>query len=162
MESLEINGWKIYFDRLFLDQIRTLSAEVALLKAKHPDDYQRKAPTKLLLAIKAVIKERIATDPLNPGFRQGDTPGESNKHWFRAKFMQQFRLFFRCSEKEKAIVIAWVNSFDQLRAYGSKTDAYTFFAKMLAAGNPPSEWDDLVKQAKQATKQYPSDTPNFI
>lgn len=162
MECLEINGWKIYFDQCFLDQITALATEVALLRVKHPADYHKKAPTKLLVAIKKVIHERIAADPLNTAFRQGDTLGEGHKNWFRAKFMQQFRLFFRCSEKQKVIVIAWVNGFDQLRAYDSKTDAYKVFAKMLATGKPPTDWDELLTQAKEATaKNKPDNLPDF-
>lgn len=158
MEPLVLNGWKIYFDQCFLDQILTLSTDVAAIKAKHPADYHKKAATKLLVAIKVVIKERIAADPLGPQFRQGGTLGDEHKNWFRAKFMQQFRLFFRCSEKQKAIVIAWVNGFDPLRACDSRTDAYKVFARMLAAGKPPGDWDELFKQAQIATEKNDPDT----
>jgi 6-phosphofructokinase 1 len=43
--------------------------------------------------------------------RQGGTLGEEYKHWFRAKFLQQFRLFFRYQQSAgaKIIVLAWVN-----------------------------------------------------
>lgn len=76
--------------------------------------------------------------------------------------MQQFRLFFRCSEKQKVIVIAWVNGFDQLRACDSKTDAYKVFAKMLATGKRPADWDELLTQAKEATaKNKPDNLPDF-
>ncbi|MFC5484660.1 type II toxin-antitoxin system YhaV family toxin [Microvirga aerilata] len=70
-------------------------------------------------------------------FRQGSTRGTENKHWFSAKFLQQFRLFFRYSEDKKAIVLAWVNDDRTNRAYGSKPDAYAVFKKMLDAGDLP-------------------------
>ncbi|GCK64168.1 toxin of the SohB(PrlF)-YhaV toxin-antitoxin system [Escherichia coli] len=63
----------------------------------------------------------------------------------------QFRLFYRCSQEHKTIVIGWVNGFDTLRAYDSKTDAYKVFGEMLKAGNPPDDWDTLLKEASKAT-----------
>lgn len=63
----------------------------------------------------------------------------------RAKFNQQFRLFFRYSEDKKAIVLAWVNDEDTKRAYGSKSDAYAVFRKMLEAGDPSGSWGELMK-----------------
>ncbi|PXW47570.1 toxin YhaV [Grimontella sp. AG753] len=151
MEYLEINGWKICFHSCFLKQIAELVQKVAELKASKPNEYRGKKETKLLHAIERVIEEWIAADPLNPQYRQGDTLGDEYKHWFRAKFLSQFRLFFRCSEVHKTIIIGWVNDFDTLRAYGSKTDAYRVFAGMLKAGNPPDDWDKLLSEAKKAT-----------
>ena len=128
-----------------------LSQTVAELKAAKPEEYLRKKETKLLKAIEQVIEERIIADPLHAQFRQGDTLGDDYKHWFRAKFLQQFRLFYRCSVEHRTIVIGWVNGFDTLRSYGSKTDAYKVFAGMLNSGNPPDNWDTLLSQAKKAT-----------
>jgi len=33
-------------------------------------------------------------------------------------------------------------------AYGSDTDAYHVFRKMLDDGNPPDDWNDLLKESK--------------
>ena len=67
----------------------------------------------------------------------------------RAKFGgQRFRLFFRYDSKAKVIVYAWVNDDDSKRTYGSKTDAYAVFKKMLDKGNPPDDWEALLKVAK--------------
>lgn len=151
MDVLEINGWKICFHNCFLEQIGQLAQTVAELKVSKPDEYQRKKETKLLKAIEQVIEERIVADPLHAQFRQGSTLGNEYKHWFRAKFLQQFRLFYRCSAEHKTIVIGWVNGFDTLRAYGSKTDAYKVFTGMLNAGHPPDDWDKLLRQTKSAT-----------
>lgn len=147
MDTLEINGWKIFFHQCFLDQIIELVENVKKLKASDPSGYKKKNVTKLLTAIKKVIEERIARNPLDPIFHQGNTLGPNNKHWFRAKFLQQFRLFFRCSEEHKIIVIGWVNDFNTLRSYDSKSDAYKVFSSKLKAGKPPSDWQTLLKEA---------------
>ncbi|HHG8879925.1 type II toxin-antitoxin system YhaV family toxin [Citrobacter portucalensis] len=160
MEYLEINGWKICFHKCFLDQIAELAQKVAELKAAKPDEYHTKKETKLLRAIERVIEEWIASDPLNPQYRQGETLGDEYKHWFRVKFLQQFRLFFRCSQEHKTIIIGWVNDFGTLRAYGSKTDAYKVFAAMLNAGNPPDDWDKLLNAATKATAT--ASIPDFL
>ena len=151
MEVLELNGWKICFHSCFLSQIEELVQKVAELRASKPDEYKGKKETKLLRAIERVIEECIATNPLDPQYRQGDTLGDEFKHWFRVKFLQQFRLFYRCSVEHKTIVIGWVNDFETLRAYDAKTDAYKVFAKMLKAGNPPDDWGSLLSEAKAAT-----------
>ena len=49
----------------------------------------------------------IPQDPTRPEYRQGDTLGDEHKHWFRAKFFQQYRLFFRFHAQAKVIVFAW-------------------------------------------------------
>jgi toxin YhaV len=41
-----------------------------------------------------------------------------------------------------------VNDRDTLRTYGAKTDAYAVFASMLRQGNPPDDWDALLRAAK--------------
>ncbi|AYN25530.1 type II toxin-antitoxin system YhaV family toxin (plasmid) [Buttiauxella sp. 3AFRM03] len=160
MEYVELNGWKIFFHSCFLKQIAELTEKVVALKASKPNEYKGKKETKLLKAIERVIEERIATDPFNPQYRQGDTLGDEYKHWFRAKFLSQFRLFYRCSDEYKTIIIGWVNDFDTLRAYGSKTDAYKVFSGMLKAGEPPEDWDTLLTQAKKATST--TSIPGFL
>ena len=73
---------------------------------------------------------------------------ENHKHWFRAKFFQQYRLFFRFHSESKIIVLAWVNDEKTKRAYNSKSDAYRVFEKMLNNGNPPDDWSELIAEAK--------------
>ncbi|MFC0228445.1 type II toxin-antitoxin system YhaV family toxin [Serratia aquatilis] len=163
METLVINGWKVFFHLCFLQQLVELTVTVGKLKEADPDGYKRKAPTKLLAAINRVIEERISANPLDPQFRLGNTLSTDHKHWFRAKFLQQFRLFFRCSERSKVIVIGWVNDFDTLRTYGSKTDVYKVFAAKLAAGDPPDDWNTLFSEAQAATKlMVPGSLPGFL
>ncbi|HEY9216013.1 MAG TPA: type II toxin-antitoxin system YhaV family toxin [Ancylobacter sp.] len=152
-DSLEVNGWTIYAHPLFLDQLEALIAAVEKARAKDPRGYKKKRAAKLLAAILKVAFEDIPGDPARDGYRQGDTLGVDYKHWFRAKFLQQFRLFFRYhqSGEVKIIVLAWVNDDETLRAYGSATDAYAVFRKMLKRGNPPDDWMTLLKAASDDT-----------
>lgn len=80
-----------------------------------------------------VAFEDIPADPTRDAYRQGDTLGGGYKHWFRVKFLQQFRLFFRYQRSSDGgtIILAWVNDDNMLRAYESDTDAYAVFRKML-------------------------------
>ena len=59
--------------------------------------------------------------------------GDDHKHWLRAKFFQQYRLFFRYHAPSQQIVFAWDNDEDSKRAYGSSDDAYRVFLKCLRA-----------------------------
>jgi toxin YhaV len=145
---LVLNGWSIYAHPLFCDQIEALIAEVDALKEKHPDTYGSKNATKRLAAISKIIFENIPSDPTRAEYRQGETLGASNKHWFRAQFFQRYRLFFRYHAATKIIVLAWVNDESTLREYESKDDAYRVFRKMLARGRPPTNWDQLLAEAQ--------------
>lgn len=144
---LVVNGWTILAHPQFLDQIETLITEVDKLKTKDPANYQRKNATKRLVAISRLAFDVIPQDPEREEYRQGDTIGADKKHWMRAKFFQQYRLFFRYRKTEKLIVYAWVNDETTLRAYGSKTDAYAVFKRMLEKKRPPDDWDALKKES---------------
>jgi len=147
--ALVVKGWTIFVHPLFLDQLVKLIEAVEREKAKDPKQYRQGANAKVLAAIVKLILDDIPVDPTDPRFRQGDTLGENHKHWFRAKFGGgRFRLFFRFSSNAKIIVLAWVNDDKTLRTYGSKTDAYRVFKKMLDAGNPPDSWKALLAAAK--------------
>jgi toxin YhaV len=148
-EPVEVNGWTIYAHPLFLDQLEGMIAAVEKARKKDPKGYKKKRAAKLLSAILKVAFEDIPSDPTRDIYRQGDTLGDEYKHWFRAKFLQQFRLFFRYQKSEtfKIIVLAWVNDDSTLRAYESATDAYLMFRKMLNRGNPPDSWKELVTTA---------------
>lgn len=69
---------------------------------------------------------------------------------FRAKFFQQYRLFFRYHAPSKVIVLAWVNDEDTQRAYESSEDAYRVFRKMLESGHPPDDWSQRMDEAHGA------------
>ena len=144
-----VNGWTIYLHPLFRAQLDSLQKQVESLKRKDPAGYHRRNATKRLAAIARLAFEIIPQDPTRSEYRQGGTLGDQHKHWFRAKFFQQYRLFFRYHAASKIIVIAWVNDEDTKRAYGSDDDAYRVFGKMLDRGNPPDDWDALVLAAKR-------------
>jgi len=146
-----INGWSIITHPLFTSQIDVLQKQVETLRIKDPDNYKKKKAYKLLKAILKIAYESIPQDPTRAEFRQGDTLGKKHKHWFRAKFCQQYRLFFRYHEKSKVILLVWVNDEDTKRAYGSNTDAYKVFKDMLKDGNPPDDWDKLLEEAEKDT-----------
>lgn len=146
--ALVVNGWTLLQDPAFAEGYEVLVATVEGLREKHPETYRKKAPTKILAAIEKLTKEVIPADPTSSAFDLGNTIGPEHRAWKRAKFLQQFRLFFRYDTKSKIIIYGWVNDEKTKRAYGSKTDAYRVFQKRLAAGAPPTDWDDLIERAE--------------
>ena len=147
---LVVNGWAIFAHPLFLDQFEALIRQVEKFKQKDPSGFNKKNASKRLAAIAKLAFDVIPQDPARAEYRQGGTLGEDHKHWFRAKFFQQYRLFFRYHAPSKVIVFAWVNDDDTKRAIESNDDAYRIFKKMLESGQPPDDWDQLLTEAKSA------------
>ncbi|MDO8908676.1 MAG: type II toxin-antitoxin system YhaV family toxin [Pseudohongiella sp.] len=144
-----INGWTIFAHPLFLEQLNVLSRQVDSLKQKDPENFASHNTSKRLAAISKLAFEIIPQDPSKAEYRQGSALGEAHRHWFRAKFFQQYRLFFRYHAQSKIIVYAWVNDEHTKRAYESSSDAYRVFRKMLESGHPPDDWEQLVSEAKK-------------
>jgi len=144
---LVIHGWTVFAHPLFLEQLEALAQQVEALKQKDPVGYVKKNASKRLAAITKLAFDGIPQDPTRPEYRQGNTLGEDHKHWFRGKFFQQYRLFFRYHAPSKVIVFAWVNDDDTKRAYESSDDAYRVFRKMLESGRPPDDWHQLLAEA---------------
>ncbi len=69
-----------------------------------------------------------------------------------AKFFQQYRLFYRYHAPSKVIVFARVNDENTKRAYDSSNDAYRVFRHMLESGHPPDDWQQLLAEARAATR----------
>ncbi len=93
--------------------------------------------------------DRVPRDPLSAEFRERNTLGPAHRHWFRAKFgATRFRLFFRADLASRIVVYDWVNDHDTLRKTGAANDPYAVFARMLANGNPPNDWADLLAAAQ--------------
>jgi toxin YhaV len=166
-QPLVINGWQIFAHPFFLQQFEDLLEQVENLRKKNPENYKKKNATKRLAAIAKLAFDVIPQDPTRSDYRQGSTLGDEYKHWFRAKFFQQYRLFFRYHQENKIIVLVWVNDENSKRAYGSKTDAYLIFKKMLESGYPPNNWESLLQNLKgeaqterleKVTTQYLSDS----
>ncbi len=158
---LSANGWALFAHPLFLDQLEKLSAAVARERAKNPDKTRDSANAKLLAMIHRLIFRDIPADPLSLHFRQGVTLGAGRQHWFRAKFGNgRFRLFFRFDSASKTILYAWVNDETTLRTYGSRTDAYAVFARMLDSGNPPEDWARLLAECRAAEERFGAAAPD--
>ena len=149
---MEAHGWQLFQHPLFESQLRKLTESVEQLSIAQPETYKQHPKTKLLSTIHRYITEIIPRNPNASEFRQGDSLGPDNRHWFRAKFHQRYRLFFRFSTKDKVIVYVWVNDESTLRKAGSKTDPYAVFKSMLAAGDPPGSLETLLKRAKEVRK----------
>lgn len=150
---LIINGWSIHVHPLFLGQLNKLSKEVEHLKAKsgkqgNPEDYRKKSATKRLAAIGKLMLEVIPSNPGHAKFQQGLTLGPEHRHWRRAKFLQQYRLFFCFHQDSRVIILAWVNDETSKRAYGAKSDVYRVFQDMLSRGYPPNDWATLIAETK--------------
>ena len=148
MKPETINGWTLLFHPAFQARFDHLTAEVTALKTSNPEAWKGHGKTKLLERIRRIVFEEIPAAPDAPEFQQGNTLGETNRRWRRAKFLQRFRLFFRFDSASKVIIIGWVNDENTLRKEGSKTDPYTVFARQLARGDPPNDWPDLLAMAK--------------
>ena len=153
VRPLVVNGWTLFAHPIFLDQLDALIAQVEAHKRKDPAGYVKKNATKRLAAIAKLAFDVIPQDPARPEYRQGNTLGDEHKHWFRAKFFQQYRLFFRFHAQAKVIVFAWVNDEGTLRAYDSADDAYRVFRRMLDSGHPPSDWVQLLAEARAESKR---------
>ena len=145
---LVIHGWTVFVHPLFLAQIESLILQVESLKQKDPAGYVKKNASKRLAAITKLAFDVIPQDPTRPEYRQGGTLGDAHKHWFRAKFFQQYRLFFRYHAAAKVLVFAWLNDDDSKRAYESSDDACRVFRKMLEGGHPPDDWEMLLAEAR--------------
>jgi toxin YhaV len=143
-------GWQLFAHPLFLDQIEKLTAAVERARAKDPRGWPHSANAKLLAALRQLMFTTIPQDPGRAEYRQGGTLGDGRRHWFRAKFGGgRFRLFFRYSSSAKIIIVAGVNDETTLRTYGSKSDAYAVFRRMLDKGDPPDSWAALLAAASE-------------
>ena len=158
---LLIHGWTVFAHPLFLAQIEALAQQVEAFKQKDPVGYVKRNANKRLAAIIKLAFDVIPQDPTRTEYRQGNTLGDAYKHWFRAKFFQQYRLFFRYHAPSKVIVLAWVKDDDTKRAYESSDDAYRVFRKMLASGHPPDDWDQLLDEAKHAAERLRSNVASL-
>jgi len=139
-------GWTILAHPLFLEAMERLVAAVEDEQASSPGA-PPKGNAKLLAHLLDLAFVKIPRDPGNAMYRHGGTL-TNRRYWFRGKTGGgRYRLFYRYDSRAKIIIYAWVNDEDSLRTYGSKTDAYAVFAKMLDDGSPPNTWDELLKAA---------------
>jgi toxin YhaV len=145
---MEAEGWGLLFHDGILGQLGRLADATRRAMAADPKGWPRNDNVRVLAAVAKLTLLDIPQRPGDPKYRQDDTLGEAYRHWFRAKFHQRFRLFFRYDSRARLIVYAWVNDEHTLRKAGAKSDPYRRFRTMLQSGTPPDAWDDLVKSAK--------------
>lgn len=144
---MQQQGWTLYWHPAFESTFDNLMAKVEKLRETQPDTYEQNDHYKVFSRIYDLILDEIPRDPADPKYQQGNTLGTENRHWYRAKFLQRYRLFFRFHSEKKIIIYGWVNDDKTLRKAGSKSDPYVQFKKRLEQGNPPSNWDELIKAA---------------
>jgi len=142
-----VNGWTLLFHDAIIGQLNSLADAYRRARKADPKGFRSNANVKLLAALTRLMLEVIPTDPSRDEYRQGNTLGEAYRHWFRARFLGRFRLFFRYDSHSRVIVYAWVNDGRSLRQRGGRTDPYEVFRRMLASGNPPNDWTALVRSA---------------
>jgi len=133
----------------FLTQLEKYREANRKVKQKIGADSIHTKQAQRLKALTLAVWTKIPSNPSNPEFRLGNALGKEHTHWFRDKFLQQYRVFFRYSTKSEIIAYGWVNDEESLRAYGSKTDAYLVFKTMLESGRIPNDWDELIAESKR-------------
>ena len=149
--SLVVNGWAIFAHAIFLDQHELLTQQVEVFRQKDPTGLVKKNVTKCMAALAKLAFKVIPQDPARAEYRQANTLGEDHNHWFRARFFQQYRLFFRYHAQSRVIVFARVNDEDTKRAYESGDDAFRVLRKMLESSHPPDNWNLLLVEARAAS-----------
>ena len=143
------HGWDLYQHPAFRDVFDRLVADVAAIAAKDSKAAEHHPKARLLRRVTDLVLDQIPRDPGSPEFRQGRTLGEPYRHWRRARFHGRFRLFFRYSSRHRVIVYTWLNDETTLRRSGARTDPYAIFAHRLKVGNPPDDWEQLVREASR-------------
>lgn len=129
---------------------------VEALEKQQPQTYRSHPKTKLLKRVLDLILVEVPRDPNALEFQLGNTLGPAYRHWRRARFLARFRLFFRFSSTHNAIVYAWVKDETTLRKAGAQTDPYAVFTKRLQEGNPPDNWNALLREAESAGQNLES------
>jgi toxin YhaV len=145
---MERHGWVLLLHECIVEQLQKLHAAARRAERNDPKGFERNANGKLFRTLSQRILETVPHDPARDEYRHGNTLGPAYRHWRRAKVGRRFRLFFRYDSGAKAIVFAWVNHEQTLRAAGSKSDPYTLFERMLKRGNPPDDRGSLATTSR--------------
>jgi len=146
---MEAHGWRLFVHPLFQAQLERLAKRVEKLASRDPHGYASHPATRMLATVNHYILDAIPRNPNGPEFRQGNTLGPGNRHWFRAKFHTRYRLFYRFSSEQRVIIYVWVNDESSLRKSGSRTDPHIMFKALLESGEPPNTFAELLRASKQ-------------
>ena len=139
--------WHPYFENRYLKILE----RVEDLSIKHPNSFYNHPDYKFFESVTDCLENRIFINPANREFQLGNTLGKNNKSWRRAKngLPNRYRLFFKFSSTNNEITLAWLNDEKSIRRAGSKNDVYEVFKKLLASGNIPNTYNDLVKESSK-------------
>ncbi len=151
--SLVVNGWGIFYFRLFKARLDVLEREVLAILEKDPEGFERHPKVKLLKAVLDNIKVNVPRDPNHKDYRLGTTLGKEYTDWRRVKkhrLPPRYRLFFKFTSTDNKIVYAWLNDEHSIRKDGAKNDVYQVFKRMLSRGEVPNQIEDLIKAAFEA------------
>ena len=149
---MKLNGWEIYYFRIFKGLLDALEKEVISIKKKDPTKYRSHPTTKLLKDLLICMLKDIPSDPNSPRFSLGKTIGRKYTHWRRAKKLlpSRYRFFFRFSSKEQAIIYVWFNDDNCLRNEGARSDVYRVFKCFLKSGKIPDTIEELLEDSEKA------------
>ena len=146
---MQRHGWALLFHDCVIEQLQKLHAAARRAQENDPKGFESTAHVKLFRALSQLMMDVVPGDPARDEYRQGNTLGPAHRHWRRAKIGRRFRLFFRYDSKAKVIVYALGNDEQTLRSSGSKSDPSAVSAPMPGRGNPPDDWNALVRASKQ-------------
>ncbi|MBA1243785.1 type II toxin-antitoxin system YhaV family toxin [Pseudomonas japonica] len=146
-----VNGWALYAHPFFIRRLEALTSDVERAAVKEPQRFHQHPSYKLLDAVAENILIKVPADPTSPAYRQGNTLGRTNRHWFRVKkqgMAPRYRLFFQFrAYGPQAIIYAWLNDDSTPRKEGDKRDAYAAFASLLRSQKVASSFNDLLAQS---------------
>lgn len=149
-----VNGWSLFYFRLFKARLNALEQEVLPIFDKDPAGFERHPTVKLLKAVVDNVQVNVPRDPDHKDFRQGDTRGKEYTAWRRVKkhkLPPRYRLFFRFTSTDSKIIYAWLNDEHSIRKEGAKNDVYEVFKGMLRRGEVPNSLETLLKESSAVT-----------
>lgn len=146
-----VNGWQLFYFKLFKAALGELEQTVAKLARQQPSKYKSHPQTRLLASVYKAIMKTIPADPDHADYRLGKTLGAEYANWRRVKkgMPDRYRLFFRFASKPvQLLVYVWFNDEDSLRKAGAKTDVYAAFTRMLMRGEVPTSIQALLAESR--------------
>jgi toxin YhaV len=139
----DAHGWTILFYTDFRIQWDNLTDRAIKLKSRLTlKDFVRHPDVKLLKAIDAGIRDKIALDPFASHFALRK-PLQKYGRLKKMGLPQRYRLFFRAFPDQKVIIILWLGF---PRKEGDRQDCYAVFSRMVANGKLPESYDSLLAE----------------